>query len=298
MSRHLGWVVSLLAAGCATTGQAVTPTFTYAPPPGTRYVRTVKIVTETSLPGSAYRQLEEREFVWNIGVGKEGENTLVTQQLQRLAVRVNGAALLDGERIPGSNLSVNLVVDRNAKVVEVRGAEQAAELLNSLARPASARDSGDQLFTPEVVKEIAVARFEMVVRDLVGHPTAPGSSWTAADDDPVVQKKTVTVDKLEPCGTATCARVSAQYEVNPKAAALRALRSGAIFLAQNGVNPAQTEVLDTSFDARDELQVEPSTMIDHAATFSQTARVTFVGANGQPLQFEFRTALEQSSVFP
>ena len=214
----------------------------------------------------------------------------------QFSIRVNEVRKKLGPNQALAGVSLDFAEGKMHGIIGPEGAGKTTLMrtLLGLLRP----DAGEAALTPARVKEIAVARFEMVVRDLVGHPTAPGSSWTAADDDPVVQKKTVTVDKLEPCGTATCARVSAQYEVNPKAAALRALRSGAIFLAQNGVNPAQTEVLDTSFDARDELQVEPSTMIDHAATFSQTARVTFVGANGQPLQFEFRTALEQSSVFP
>jgi hypothetical protein len=238
----------------------------------------------------------EREFVWNIGVGKDGDNTLVTQQLQRLSVRVNGADVVDGERVPGNNISVDLVVDREAKVLDVRGTEKAAALLNDLARPG--QDAGEPIFTTEVVKEIAVARFEMVVRDLVGHPTAPGSTWTVPDDDPAVKKKTLTVDRLEACGSATCARVSAQYEVDSQAASRRAMRSAEAFLLRNGVNPSQTEILDTSFDAHDELQVEPSTLIDHAATFSQTSRVTFAGAKGQPIQVEFKAALEQSAVFP
>ena len=40
------WLVAAaLAVGCATT-PAIAPTFTYAPPPGTRLVRTVKLVNE------------------------------------------------------------------------------------------------------------------------------------------------------------------------------------------------------------------------------------------------------------
>jgi len=144
----------------------------------------------------------------------------------------------------------------------VRGAEDAARLLNGLVRPVSGGDPGDQMFTLDAVKEIAVARFEMVVRDVVGHPTAPGSNWDVEPDDPAVQKKTLAVDKLEPCGAATCARVSTQY------------------------------------DYKDEIVVEPSTLIDHFGTFSQTAKVRFVGASGQPIPVEFRTALEQSSAFP
>lgn len=290
------WLLAGLGVGCATTSQ-VTATFTYAPPAGTRLVRTVRLISETSLVGSPFRQREEQEFVWNVGFAREGDRTLVTQQLQRVALRVNGAEVLDGERIPGNNLSVDLLVSREPRVVEVRGAERAAEVLSALLRPGAAAES-EGFLTPEQVKQIAVARFEMVVRDVVGHPTAPGSTWTSPDPDPTVRSKTMVVDRLEPCGNARCARVSAQYEVDPQAAARRAMRSAAAFLARNGVNPAEAEVLDASLDYRDERLVEPATLIDHGATFSQTARVTFAGARGQPIPVEFRSSLEQSSEFP
>jgi hypothetical protein len=290
------WLVAAtLAVGCATT-PAVAPTFTYAPPSGTRLVRTVKLVNETSLVGSPYRQRDEQEFVWNVTFTREGDNTLVTQQLQRVALRINGADLVDGERMPGGGLSVDLVVSPEPRVVEVRGAERAAEVLGGLVTSGSERAHG--MFGPEQVKELAVARFEMVIRDVVGHPAAPGSTWSAADPDPAVQKKTMAVDRLEPCGTARCARVSAQYDVDPRAAARRALRFAAAFLARNGVDPAQAEVVDATLDYRDELLLEPGTLIDHAATFSQIARVTFAGAQGKQIPVELRTSLEQQSSFP
>jgi hypothetical protein len=291
------WLVAAaLAAGCATT-PAVTPTFTYAPPAGTRFVRTVKLVNETTLIGSPFRQREEQEFVWNVGFSREGANTVVTQQLQRVALRINGAELLDGERMPGLSLSVDLVVSPEPRVIEVRGTERAAEVISSLASPGAER-SAQGMFGPEQVKEFAVARFEMVVRDVVGHPTAPGSTWVAADPDAAVKRKTMTVDRLEPCGAARCARVSAQYDVDPRAAAKRALRSAATFLARNGVDPAQAEVVDASLDYRDELVLELGTLVDHAATFSQISRVTFAGAQGKEIPVEIRTSLEQSSAFP
>lgn len=290
------FVVAALAAACATT-PAVAPTFTYAPPAGTRFVRTVKLVNETTLVGSPFRQREEQEFVWNVAFSREGANTLVTQQLQRVALRINGADLLDGERMPGNGLSVDLVVSPEPRVIEVRGTERAAEVLASLASPGEER-SARRMIGPEQVKELAVDRFEMVVRDVVGHPTAPGSTWVAEDPDRAVKRKTMTVDRLEPCGTARCAHVSAQYEVDPRAAARRALRFAASFLARNGVDPAQAEVVDANLEYRDELLLEPSTLVDHAATFSQIARVTFAGPQGKDIPVELRTSLEQSSTFP
>ena len=293
-----GWLLAAaLGAGCATTPAPVAPTFTYAPPPGTRYVRTVKLVSETRLVGSPFRQREEQEFVWNVAFSREGDRTIVSHQLQRVALRINDAEVLDGERVPGSGLSVDLVVSPEPRVVEVRGAERAAEVLSSLVAPGAERTSGPML-GPEQVRELAVARFEMLVRDVVGHPTAPGSTWEAADPDPTVRRKTMTVDRLEPCGAARCARVSAQYEVNPRAAARRAMRSAAAFLARNGVNPAEAEVLDATLDYHDELLLEPGTLVDHGASFSETARVTFASPRGDPILVEFRSTLEQSSAFP
>jgi hypothetical protein len=64
------------------------------------------------------------------------------------------------------------------------------------------------------------------------------------------------------------------------------------------VNPAKAEVLDASLEYHDELVVEPGTLVDHAASFSEIARVTFAGPRGDPIPVEFRSRLEQSSAFP
>ncbi len=297
MVRRWWLLVAVLGEACATTSAPVAPTFTYAPPPGTRYVRTVKLLSETRLVGSPFRQREEQEFVWNVGYTREGDRIVVSHQLQRVALRINDAEVLDGERVPGSALSVDLVVSPEPRVVEVRGAERAAEVLSGLLFP-GAEGTSQAMVGAEQVKELAVARFEMLVRDVVGHPTAPGSTWPAADPDSTVQRKTMTVDRIEPCGAARCARVSAQYEVNPRAAARRAMLRAAAFLTRNGVDPAQAEVIDASMEYHDDLLVEPGTLVDHAATFSETARVTFAGAQGTPIPVEFQSTLEQSSTFP
>jgi len=295
--KRPGWLLlAVLGAGCATTS-GVAPRFTYAPAAGTRYVRTVKLVSETSLVGAPYRHREEQEFVWNVSYSHEGENTLVTHQLQRLAVRIDGAEVLDGERAPGMGVTVDLVVDPSPRVIEVRGAEKAAELLTPLLRD-GVRQASDFSVTTELVRRFAVARFEMMVRDVVGHPTDPGASWPAADADPAIVKKTMTVDRIEACGQARCARVSAQYEVNPRAGAVTALRSAAAFLIRNGVDPGSAEVVDATLEYRDELLLEPGTLVDHGASFAQTARVTFARPDGQALPVEFRSTLEQSSMFP
>jgi hypothetical protein len=284
------WIV-VLATGCATT-PTVAPTFTYAPRTGTHYVRTVKVVNETSVLGSPFRQREEQEFVWNVAFTRQGDLTLVTHQLQRLTVRVNDAEVLGGERAAREALSVDLLVSSEPRVLEVRGAERAAQILSSLAPAASG-----PVIEPDQVREIAVALFEMAVRDVVGHPTAAGSTWVASDPDPAVDRKTMSVDRLEPCGVARCARVTARYQMSSRGA-VRAMRSAQAFLERSGVNPAETEVLDSELDYHEELLLEPGTLVDHGARFSRITRVTFAGPQGTSIPVEFRATLEQSSTFP
>jgi hypothetical protein len=287
------WAV-VLATGCATT-PAVAPKFTYAPKNGTRYVRTVRMVSETTVVGTPVRQREEQEFVWNVAFARQGSNTLVTHQLQRLSLRINDAVVFDVERAPGEGVSVDLLVSPEPRVLEVRGTERAAELLSSFR--ADRDDRSGMTIGPDQVRRIAVALFEMVVRDVVDRPTATGSTWVAADPDPAVERKTMSVDRLEPCGPVRCARVTAQYEVRPQAA-LPALDAATAFLAGSGMDPSQTDVLDTAVEYHDEVLLETGTLVDHAATFSRIIRVTFVGPGGAQVPVEFRTRLEQSSTFP
>jgi len=288
------WAAAL-ATGCATT-PTVAPTFTYAPRAGTHYVRTVKVVNETSVIGTPLRQREEQEFVWKVAFTRQGDLTLVTHQLERLTLRVNDAEVLGGARAPREALSVDLLVSSEPRVLEVRGAERAALILSSLAPAASDGTSGP-VIGPEQVRQIAVELFEMAVRDVVGHPTAAGSTWVASDPDPAVDRKRMSVDGLEPCGVARCARVTARYQMSSQGAA-RAMRSARAFLERSGVNPAETEVLDAQLDYNDELLLEPGTLVDHGARFSRITRVTFGGPQGTPIPVEFRATLEQSSTFP
>jgi hypothetical protein len=289
------WLFAVvLATGCATT-PAVAPRFTYAPRDGTRYVRTVRVVSETTVIGTPVREREEQEFVWNVSFARQGSNTLVTHQLQRLSVRINDAVVLDAERAPGEGVSVDLLVSPEPRVLEVRGTDRAAELLSSLRV-----DLGDRsgvAIGPDQVRRIAVALFEMVVRDVVNRPVATGSTWAAADPDPAVERKTMSVDRLEPCGPVRCARITAQYEVSPQAE-LPALDAATAFLARSGVDPSQADVLDTTVEYHDEVLLETGTLVDHAASFSRIIRVTLAGPQGAQVPVEFRTRLEQISTFP
>src|SRR4029453_7578783 len=120
-----------------------------------------------------------------------------------------------GKGGPGNNVSVPLLGSPEPRVVEVRGAERAAEVLSGMAAPGVDRASAPRLGTQQV-KEIAMVRFGVVGRDVVGHPTAPGSTWTVADTDPTVKRKSMTVDRLEPLGAARGARGTGQKDRQPQ----------------------------------------------------------------------------------
>src|SRR5262249_53113910 len=128
------------------------------------------------------------------------------------SVRINDASVLDLDAATAERVSVDLLVSPGPRVLEVRGAETASRMLSTLSTGAGAT-SGTAI-EPEQVRKIAVALFEMVVRDVVGHPSAPGSTWVAIDPDPAINRKTMRVERLEPCGNARCARVTAEYELS------------------------------------------------------------------------------------
>jgi hypothetical protein len=294
MAHALLWVFALLGSSCATT-PTVAPTFTYAPRSGTTYVRTVKVANETTVVGSPIRQREEQEFVWKVAFTRQGDLTLVTHQLQRLSVRINDAKVLDLEGASAQKVSVDLLVSPGPRVLEVRGAETAARALSSL--PTGMGASSAAAIEPEQVRKIAVALFEMVVRDVVGHATAPGSTWTAMDPDPAINRKTMRVEGLEACGTARCARVIAEYEMTPEQP-LSAVRTASAFLSQSGLDSTDAQVADASLEYHEEILLEPGTLVDHSASFSRISRVIFALPQGAQVPVEFRTMLEQSSTFP
>jgi len=285
--------VAGLGGGCATS-PVVAPTFTYAPRIGTHYLRTVKVVNQTTMIGSPMRQREEQEFVWNVGFSRQGDLTLVTHQLRRLSVRINDATVAEVDGATAESVSVDLLVSTGPRVVEVRGAERAAKMLSGLAGRAG---TDSQAIEPEQVRKIAVALFEMVVRDVVGHATAPGSTWAALDPDPAIDRKIMRVERLEPCGSARCARVTAEYELSSDHAG-NAVRSASAFLAQTGVNPADAQLVDAALEYHEEILLEPGTLVDHSASFTRIAQVIFVLPQGTQVPVEFRTTLEQTSTFP
>jgi hypothetical protein len=76
------------------------------------------------------------------------------------------------------------------------------------------------------------------------------------------------------------------------------MRSAETLLIGNGVNPAEAEVVDATVDGADTLLLEPGTLVDHAASFSRIARVTFAGRGGARMRLDFCSTLEQTSAFP
>ena len=90
-----GWLLAAaLAVGCATT-PAVTPTFTYAPPAGTRLVRTVKLVNETTLVGSPFRQVADQQLA-RAAAAPVGE-----ERLHEDAVHVGDGVVCRADPPPG-----------------------------------------------------------------------------------------------------------------------------------------------------------------------------------------------------
>jgi hypothetical protein len=256
------------------------------------------MVNEATVIGSPLRQREEQEFVWHVAFTRQGDLTVVTHELQRLSVRINDATVIDVDGATAQRVSVDLLVSPGPRVLEVRGAERAARMLSSL--PVGTSGASAPVIEPEQVRKIAVELFELVVRDVVGHPTAPGSTWAAMDPDPAVDRKTMRVEGIGPCGASRCARVTAEYQLasDHSERSVSPVRTASAFLSQSGVALADAQVLDATLEFHEDILLEPGTLVDHWASFSRISRVVFVSSQGVQVPVEFRTTLEQSSTFP
>src|SRR5882672_1082187 len=108
--------------------------FTFAPPDGTRGVRTEHRRYEVSLVGTPLRNLEEQELRWNIEAKHSGDQYTVNQELAHVTMKHDGETLVDRDVKPGA-VTAELVIDRAGNLVDVRGLEGTSKTLQSLVAP-------------------------------------------------------------------------------------------------------------------------------------------------------------------
>jgi hypothetical protein len=255
-------------------------TFTFAPPDGTRGVRTESHRYEASLVGAPLRNLEERELRWNVETKRNGDQFVVTQALAHVTVKHDGETLLDKDVKPGVVVA-QLLIDKAGNLVDVRGLEGASKPLEELFTP-GARPEATREFSPQSLKAFVATRYEETLGDIVGRPTKVGTSWTTQgrSGGPVISR-TVTVQKTEPCGAATCARLQAIYKLNPRMMLSIADDIVAEYARMIGRAPSKVDVQTAMYSMQGALLTEPATMLSHGASLDETGKILFEGPKKQ-----------------
>ncbi|AKU99906.1 hypothetical protein AKJ09_06570 [Labilithrix luteola] len=262
-------------------------TFTFAPPDGTTFVRTEHRTYEVSVAGTPVSRREESELRWRVSTTRSGDEFLIDQELEHLTVKHDDKTVADGDLKPGA-ISAQLVVDHAGNLVDVRGLKDTSATLRSVAGPNLDKEDA-QMISPEGLKDMVSMRFQALTGDLVGHPATQGTTWTIQGrPGSGILSRTITVEAMETCGSAQCARLREDIKVDPQA--LNDLGNELIKdyreeMGAQGKQKVHAENASSSMTAT--LVVEPSTMLAHDATLNETGQLTFKGAK-RSLQVNMR----------
>jgi hypothetical protein len=269
--------------------------FTFAPPDGTRGVRTERRRYEIALVGTPLRDLEDEVLTWNIAAhaprGADQPFT-IDQELAHAAVKHDGETLIDRDIQPGV-VKAQLLVDRAGKLVDVRGLDDASKTLKSLVSPEEA-PAAARVFSTENLEALVAIRYEETVGDVVGRPDKVGSSWTTqAEPGRAVVSRTVSVQSLEPCGGATCARLHADYKLDPRTLVTLAGEIVRDYARWSGRAPAKLNVRAALYSMQGTLLTEPATMVNHNAALEESGKVLFAGPK-RPMEIDLTGKTEIS----
>ena len=283
-------VVGLLLGGCSMSDEQETArpasaemqpqSFTFAPPDGARGVRTDHRRYEVSLVGTPLRNLEEQELRWNVESTHTGNEFTVKQELAHVTMKHDGEIVVDRDIDPGAVVA-QIIIDKAGNLVDVRGLEGAAKTLLTLAPP-EMRPRAARVFSPQSLKALVATRYEQTLGDVVGRPTTVGSSWTTQGrpGGPVISR-TVTVEKMEPCGPMMCANLQATYKLNPRTMLSTADQIVDDYARWAGKTPSKMNVQAAMYSMQGTLLTEPATMMSHGATLDESGKILFEGPKHQ-----------------
>ena len=290
-STSLGAVLGLigLATACAEPTGAKTPTntgaFVYAPALNTPYHETMQRYEEMSIPGTPMRDAQRWTLDWDVVTSQESNHFKRTLKLVGLQLNVNGVDELRGDEIKAVAPTIEVLTDKDANVVDVRGTEQLSTAIVGLAAP-EAQPVLKKVFSPERLKALVVLRSMEQHADLVGRPSPVGSQWTASSGDGATTVQ-VRVAAETPCGTRKCVQVERKYEVDKQALFAEVAGRVAEYVQAQGGDPKQVKLTNAEVKLEDSLLIDPTTMDYYGARFDQDATIHVSGPNGElPVAFK------------
>jgi len=270
-------------------------TFQYAPRVGSKFRHVMTRAEELTIVGTPLRQLEEWKLTWDVELSAEQDAVLMRGNLTSLELSVNGASVLAGNEVTSKEAFVEILFDKDGKVIDVRRTQTLTDALVSMARPEAA-EVVRAIFDPEGLRYHFAGLVAERSMDLLGHPAAVGGSWEidAAPDAPGAATRTVRVKAAEPCATFSCVRVARETRIAPEIVWEASKAEVAAYVQSQGGDPAAVKLEKADIELVDEMLVEPTTMQFHGATFSQKATITVQGPSGQ---LTVQSSLRRSSTY-
>jgi len=291
-SFSLGAALSgvLLAGACAEpSGTAKTPentgAFVYAPALNVPYRETMQRYEEVSIPGTPMRDAERWTLDWQVVSSQETNNFKRSLKLVGLKFNVNGVDELRGDEIKAQAPVIDVLTDKDANVVDVRGTEQLSAAIVALATP-QAQPILKRIFSPERLKALVVVRSIEQHADFVGRPSQVGSQWTAAGANASGTKQIRVVSEA-PCGKSHCVQVERSYDIDKQAVFDEVSERVAAYVQSQGGDPKQVQLSGVDVKLQDSLLIDPTTMDYHGARFDQDATIHVAGPKGElPVAFK------------
>lgn len=288
----------LMALGVAACGPKAAPsappdgvaqlagTFTFEPRLGTAFRHTLRRVDDFEIVGSAVRETEESELVLDVTITPERNLYRYSLRPVSYSVALNGAPVFDGTGgradLSASGAEVVLLINGEAVVTEIRGAETVTKAMSDLA-PLDRREIVARMFAPRAIEQVLVERVVERTADLLGNHSNIGNSWGTpprprSGPDPLA--KQVEVVRTEDCGAPRCVVVRRHFDVDETLVWQAAEARVKDFVKSQGGDPATVRLLDAQVKLEDELVVDPRTLEFHGARFEQSATITAQGPQG------------------
>jgi hypothetical protein len=256
--------------------------FQYAPRIGSKFRHVMTRAEELTIVGTPLRQLEEWTITWDVTLSSENNATLMRGELAALALSVNGAKVLAGDEVAPKKAFVEILLDSEGKVIDVRRTETLTDAIVSVANPEAA-PVVRAIFDAEGLRYHFAGLVAERAADLRGRPTKVGASWQidAAPEAPGAATRTLRIVDEEPCGAFSCVKVARETRILPELVWAAAKNDVAAYVKEKGGDPEKIELAKVDVELVDEMVVEPATLQFHAASFLQSSTLTVASPAGE-----------------
>jgi hypothetical protein len=267
-----------------TAADAKAATFVYAPALDRPHREKMRRTEEFAIPGSPLRNVEEWVMEWTVVVRKETNLFRRVMTLGSLKINVNGTATLRGDEVKESNVTLEVLTDKDSNVVDVRGTEQFSNAIVALGSP-EAQPIIRRVFSAERLKALAIERSVELHSDFVGRPAAPGSTWMANDANEGSTRQ-IRVGAATPCGPKRCVQVRREYDVDRQSLYAEVAQRVGAYVQSQGGDASQVAVTGMDLKLEDSLLIDPETTEYYGAQFLEDMAIRVKGPNGElPVKF-------------